>query len=344
MESANSQIPANYDLSARYAISTFVVTNNIVSLTYANLANMISDMLIINKYGPDPPPIDQQEPVNISAIWIKSMEKSALHWMYPELTLGEATTQMPLWRLLPSDIATFMAANSPSYYTKLGSCYRDSQLINRYYNNLLNPYMSTYCSIDFIGTSEASCCTQFQNPANNYECDIVEIARAYGYQALSQHLNGLRWFNTNIRPYVDESTTKVAINAVEYINNLPAVGTEYNDIEIKQFIKSIQNAIMCRGTLGVDYYEPSEYEGEEGYEGHWKSGTLLGWSTLSGVLYWTVRTPQDIRSRGRGEFVQFIKATTDASQLTPYTGLDIPSNRTFQGRKLNGPYAITVTK
>ena len=123
MESNSISIPSNYGVQFEYPIFGTLITRGYSTPQYVNFAGLISDSLVKTT---------GKEAISPSVIWIKSMERAILQWLFPAMTLAQAEVQMPLWRLLSSDVGRFMYANQ-TYYTTLQSCYNDFDLEAKYY-------------------------------------------------------------------------------------------------------------------------------------------------------------------------------------------------------------------
>ena len=303
---------------------------------YLNLSALISDALYTQNNYPS---------AYCSYVYIKSMETAFLNSIDPVRIRNFIFSE----DVKSSDMATFMF-NNQNYYTVLSSCYKDYKLIDRYYNN--RNQFNNFAVINFIGNTEIPCCTDYQVQTDTgYICNNAKIAKQLKINELLKDIEELN-ITHDIMDIANQSKLKIMISSFIYIT-LTQLGAEtfYTTQERLDIIKQIQSAILCYGSIGVEFITTnSEFVvGAFGGVGvinnvrYLINASIVGWKTISGELYWNVRIPEKKQTNYiKKEKNEFIKSSIHLATAN-WTGIDIPiPNTIINGHKISGPYIIKV--
>lgn len=331
-----SEVPPEYTTPyTNYTLSTNI--RSYATQNYINLTSLIHDMLLFNG----------NTRINYcSYLFIKSMEKDYLSSINNPRNF---TTN----NIFSSDIIKFMVKNQ-KYYTVSATCYDDVALLNKYYTNPVE----SFGVIDFIGNTELDCCSQFQTQlGTEYICNggAIEKNERNGHLLVR---NGLLAFLSKIeRPRLEipfneisdfdninlQSQYKINIKSFSYISDQKKVDNSevyYSTTEQVEIIKSIKVAIMCYGTLGVEFIARKNIRADNGEEieiEYLVNACIIGWLKIDEILAWQIRIPKE------DGYSDFIRMASIHSHISEMSGIDIPvPNKRVAGRKINGPYIIRL--
>lgn len=310
---------------------------------YLNLSALISDSLKIHKKIPG---------AYCSYIYLKSMERGYKNSLPIEISNRIISCQ----QIFSSDIANFMFKNQ-DYYTVVSSCYNDYKLFDKYY-----PIDQNIAAIDFIGNTEPPCCTEFQTETDNgYICNNAKIRERLKVNELLRNIRSTDNVD-DIIAYSNIAGVKFRITNFTYITDQKknAAGDEVyyiNRDEQLDIIKSIQTAILCYGSLGVEFKNTYGEILAVGPMGGivdipgvpcLVNASIIGWKTINSELYWNVRIPEISNYENNKYKIknnnQYIISSIHLP-MNSWTGIDIPiPNITVNFKKIKGPYIILANE